>query len=240
MEIEFPNMAMANPANLAKAGGKQNEFCSLAMANLAKLANFDLGDDGFSRFSQKSHSHPAEMKLSAESGMVDLSTEQSGEFSRVSQLSHSHPAEFNSSGSHRPLTDARLTDLMSRTAKTNGLDPLDVWRWMDLSTVEDVRGGDPAVIRGFRGGVESAVKSGTLLPDGGHDLPFPGKAPSPDRYSVTPITCRDCANQEPTDHPALIRCGAGQPAPGACGMWWKTDRHVCPLFAPISTREAKA
>jgi hypothetical protein len=208
MEIEFPNMAMANPANLAKAGGgKQNEFCSLAMANLAKLANFDLGDDGFSRFSQKSHSHPPEVNFSA---------------------------------SHRRLSDSDLADLIVRTAKANGLDPLDVWRWMELSTVEDVRGGDPVVIRGFRGGVESAVKSGTLLPDGGHDLPFPGKAPSPDRYAVTPITCRDCANQEPTDHPALIRCGAGQPAPGACGMWWKTDRHVCPLFAPISTREAKA
>jgi hypothetical protein len=144
------------------------------------------------------------------------------------------------SPSHNSLDDADLANLIIRTANANGIAPLDVWRWMELSTVEDVRGGDPAVIRGFRGGVESAVKSGTLLPDGGHDLPFPGKAPSPDRYAVTPITCRDCTNQEPTDHPALIRCGAGQPAPGACGMWWATDRHTCLLFAPITTREAKA
>jgi hypothetical protein len=142
--------------------------------------------------------------------------------------------------SHNSLDDADLADLITRTANANGIAPLDVWRWIDLSTIEDVRSGDPAVIAAFRADVESAVKSDTLIPDGGHGSPFPGELASTSTPACYPVTCRDCANQEPTDHPALIRCGAGQPAPGACGMWWATDRHTCLLFAPITTREAKA
>jgi hypothetical protein len=232
MQNEFPSMAMANSANLAKTeDGKQNEFCSLAMANLANLANFDSGDNGFSRFSQKSHSHPAKVNFSAENSAIDLPMEQGGEFSRFSQISLSHSPEFNFSASHRRLPDSDLADLITRTAKTNGLDPLDVWRWMDIESIEDVRGGDPAVIVAFRACVESAVKCDTLTPPAvPHGLPFPGDQHQGDTEAGQ-IRCCDCAHQEPTDHPALVRCGAGRAAPGACGLWWATDRHTCPLFA---------
>jgi hypothetical protein len=133
--------------------------------------------------------------------------------------------------SHNPLNDAQLADLITRTAKTHRCDPLAVWRWLDLESIEDVRSGDPAVITAFRADVESAVKSDTLIPDGGHGSPFPGELASTSTPACYPVTCRDCINQEPTDHPALVRCGAGRAAPGACGLWWKTDRHTCPLFA---------
>jgi hypothetical protein len=45
-----------------------------------------------------------------------------------------------------------------------------------------------------------------------------------------PVRCADCRHQEPTAHPALIRCGAGRQAPGACGMWWGADLHDCERF----------
>jgi hypothetical protein len=45
-----------------------------------------------------------------------------------------------------------------------------------------------------------------------------------------PVRCGDCRHQEPTGHPALIRCGAGVQASGACGLWWSTDRHQCGRF----------
>jgi hypothetical protein len=230
MQIESPHMAMANPANLAKTGGgKQNEFCSLAMANLANLANFDLGDDGFSRFSQKSHSHPAKVKFS--------DGEQGSGFSQISRSSHSHPPEFNFSANHRQLSDSDLTDLITRTAKVNGLDPLNVWCWLDLEDIEALRSGDPAEIGAFRAMIALPGWDSTP-PAVPHGLPFPG-----DQHQGTAeagqVRCCDCGNQEPTDHPALVRCGAGRAAPGACGLWWKTDRHACPLFAPTTTGEAK-
>jgi hypothetical protein len=45
-----------------------------------------------------------------------------------------------------------------------------------------------------------------------------------------PVRCCDCRHQEPTGHPALIRCGAGRQALGACGLWWNTDRRQCSQF----------
>jgi hypothetical protein len=45
-----------------------------------------------------------------------------------------------------------------------------------------------------------------------------------------PVRCGDCRHQEPTGHPALIRCKAGVQASGACGLWWSTDRHQCGRF----------
>jgi hypothetical protein len=45
-----------------------------------------------------------------------------------------------------------------------------------------------------------------------------------------PVRCGDCRHQEPTGHPALIRCKAGWLAPGACIDWWATDQHVCGQF----------
>jgi hypothetical protein len=46
-----------------------------------------------------------------------------------------------------------------------------------------------------------------------------------------PARCCDCQHQQPTDHPALILCGAGRESPAACGAWWKFDPRYCGQFA---------
>jgi hypothetical protein len=45
-----------------------------------------------------------------------------------------------------------------------------------------------------------------------------------------PARCCDCQHQQPTDHPALILCGAGRESPAACGAWWKFDPRYCGQF----------
>jgi hypothetical protein len=45
-----------------------------------------------------------------------------------------------------------------------------------------------------------------------------------------PVRCCDCRHAIRTDHPALIRCGVGRLAPGACIDWWTTDQHECGQF----------
>jgi hypothetical protein len=69
---------------------------------------------------------------------------------------------------------------------------------------------------------------GTWTPE-----PGPGaEKPFRHRYEnhAEPVRCCDCQHRQKTDHPALIRCGAGVPAPGGCGLWWNTDRHQCGQF----------
>jgi hypothetical protein len=129
-----------------------------------------------------------------------------------------------------PLTDDQLAELITATAKVNGLDPLILWRWCDELTIKALRSGDPVELRAFQACAEWAVRCGTLRPDGGHDLPWslPRNADSVTRYeNPDPVRCGDCRHAETTDHPALIRCGAGVQAPGACGLWWNTDWHEC-------------
>lgn len=65
--------------------------------------------------------------------------------------------------------------------------------------------------------------------------PLPTSAPGLDRALQATVGgqgvhCRDCGHAQATQHPALIVCGAGCRAPGACGMWWNLDRHNCPSF----------
>lgn len=56
----------------------QNESSSMAMAYLANLAKFDPQEDSFSRFSQKSHSHPSEMNSDRAASRLILEPSQSG------------------------------------------------------------------------------------------------------------------------------------------------------------------
>ena len=56
----------------------QNEFTSMAIANLANLAKFDPEEDSISRFSQKSHSHPSEINLDQSLSRLILEPSQSG------------------------------------------------------------------------------------------------------------------------------------------------------------------
>jgi hypothetical protein len=134
-----------------------------------------------------------------------------------------------------PLDDAQLADLIASTAKINGLDPLDVWRWMDLSTVEDVRGGDPAVITSFRGGVESAVKCDTLTPPAvPHNLPFPGGQHQGDTDAGR-VTCGDCGHYQPNRFGAggIGRCAVQDDPPG--GLLYPRIERRCPRYVTANT-----
>jgi len=46
------------------------------------------------------------------------------------------------------------------------------------------------------------------------------------------VRCEACGHAIPTEHPALVVCAAGVPAPGTASAWWKTDPHVCSRFQP--------
>jgi hypothetical protein len=132
-----------------------------------------------------------------------------------------------------PLNDVQLANLISSTAKINGLDSLDLWRWMDLSTVEDVRSGDPAVITGFLGCIESAVKCDMLLSDGKHNLPFPGEIEQQTATGL--VCCVDCSHYQPNRFGAggIGRCAVQDDPPG--GLLYPRIERRCPRYVTANT-----
>lgn len=63
----------------------------------------------------------------------------------------------------------------------------------------------------------------------------PNRAPTSVTVGGTAIRCADCRHAVPTDHPALIDCGAGRESPAACGSWWSLDVRTCGSFEAITS-----
>ncbi|QFY43122.1 hypothetical protein F6R98_11240 [Candidatus Methylospira mobilis] len=154
----------------------ENEFPSVAMANLANLAKFVPNEDAFSRFSQNSHSHPVRLK----NDVAALAAELSGR-------------------NGQPLADVlALLDEPDKEAIETGSDPLRSQAW--AFAVSQL----PAA---------SAIETVSV--------------------SLALVRCADCAHAQAVDyHTAQIKCGAGRPAPGACGTWWGLDKKICELYTP--------
>jgi hypothetical protein len=55
-------------------------------------------------------------------------------------------------------------------------------------------------------------------------------APTEQTDDAGPIRCADCRHRVTTEHPVLTDCAKGIRAPGAGGLWWSLDRHVCGEF----------
>ncbi|WP_367025165.1 hypothetical protein ABZN20_10135 [Methylococcus sp. ANG] len=50
----------------------------------------------------------------------------------------------------------------------------------------------------------------------------------------TPKTCSDCRHAQPTQHTALVTCGAGREDYPACGAFWDSDPKPCNQWAPAA------
>ncbi|MDD2768713.1 MAG: hypothetical protein PHT19_08260 [Methylococcus sp.] len=50
----------------------------------------------------------------------------------------------------------------------------------------------------------------------------------------TPKRCADCRHAQPTQHDALVRCGAGREDYPNCGAWWRDDPKPCREWAPAN------
>lgn len=50
----------------------------------------------------------------------------------------------------------------------------------------------------------------------------------------TPKTCASCRHAQPTQHVALVRCGAGREDYPACGAFWDSDPKPCRSWAPAA------
>lgn len=84
-----------------------------------------------------------------------------------------------------------------------------------------ITGSDPGRADAWRCAVALLVADGTIQP-----------IQNPEH-----VTCGECQHRQTTRHPMLLRCELGNRAPGACGQWWATDRHVCAGFS--ERREGK-
>jgi hypothetical protein len=137
-----------------------------------------------------------------------------------------------------PLTDHELARLIVQTATAHSLDPMALWTWLDLDSIEALRSGSPTDIRALRAMVSLPTWYPTPPPEP-HGLPFPG---GNHRQSVVgealsslferPPRCADCRHAQVADHPALVRCSRNVHAPGCSGLWWASDRHECGRFKP--------
>lgn len=99
-----------------------------------------------------------------------------------------------------PLTDADLSRLIVGTAQAHGVEPLAVWRWLDVGDIEAFRAGDRDHIAALSPCVASAVALGQLTPSG-HAL-----TPPPGLESVT-TGATGSRRAMPTAEVVMVRCG---------------------------------
>jgi hypothetical protein len=146
-----------------------------------------------------------------------------------------------------PLTEHELAHLIVQTAAANGLDPMALWTWLDLDSIEALRSGSPTDIRAFRVMVSLPTWDPTPPPES-HGLPFPGGVsrevpghPEPERGATGsaggergtagPVCCGDCQHFE-RDRvgfgQGVGRCGLGHRPPGPA-LYPKAARH-CSRF----------
>lgn len=214
MESDFSALAMAKTA---KTTADESGFPSVAMANLAKLANFTGCEEAFSQISQNSHSHPPKTDFSAGQAANDA---------------------------HPPLADPELGRLIAAIAAENHLHPIALWNWLDAPSIEALRSGDPAEAQAFRYAVGLPTWDSSPPPKP-HGLPFPGQPPqhyphhdrAPRPATGGPaVCCGNCGQFQPDtigDGSGIGRCALMDNPPG--GLLYPRIERRCPSFTPTTS-----